>query len=199
MRSTVSKLGRPLLTRSLAQPLYQFNSRAALFSSETYSSAEEETAAASTTLPLAELKVHDTIKKRLARKGITELYEIQHKVLAPIMEGLDVIGKSKTGSGKTIAFGLPIIEALLANPVRPGRHQATNLIIVPTRELCKQVATELESVAGNQCRVFAVYGGVSYGPQVAEFSNGVDILVGTPGRILDHLQQGNNHNNQTIQ
>jgi superfamily II DNA/RNA helicase len=145
----------------------------------------------SKSLAIADLDFDDNIKTRLQKRGISELYEIQHKVFKPMQEGLDVIGKSKTGSGKTLAFGLPVVDAALKNRSRPSPNQTNNLIIVPTRELCKQVADEITRIAGGSLNILAVYGGVPYGPQVSQMMRGVDILIGTPGRILDHIQQGN--------
>jgi len=101
-----------------------------------------------------------------------------------------VIGQSETGSGKTAAFCIPAVEL-----VDPGRHATQVLILVPTRELATQVTGEVRKLAGTPSRVrsFAVYGGAAYEPQFAELRRGVHVLVGTPGRLVDHLARGTLH------
>src|SRR5688572_6391994 len=118
--------------------------------------------------------------------GITEPTPIQARTLPLLLEGRDVIGQARTGSGKTLAFGLPLVER-----VRSGRGTAQALVLTPTRELATQVATVLGQVArGHRSRVVELVGGRSFGPQASALRSGAEIVVGTPGRVLDHLKQG---------
>ena len=98
-------------------------------------------------------------------------------------------GQARTGTGKTLGFGIPIIDQVDAKNIEGAPPQA--LVVVPTRELCLQVATDLE-VAGKQrkVRVLALYGGRAFEPQIESLQRGVDIVVGTPGRLIDLYQQG---------
>ena len=97
----------------------------------------------------------------------------------------DIIGQAQTGTGKTAAFGLPILEKITPNS---GSVQA--LILVPTRELALQVTDELQSFKHNNVIISAIYGGASMSEQLRRLKKGVDIVVGTPGRILDHIRRG---------
>jgi ATP-dependent RNA helicase DeaD len=132
-----------------------------------------------------------TLKEELERAvrelGFTEFTEIQKKVIPLILEGKDVIGQAYTGSGKTLAFGLPSLE-------RIERGQGIQmLVIVPTRELCNQNTREMRKFAKHmQVRISEIYGGVSLQPQTEQLRT-ADIIVGTPGRLLDHLTRGNMH------
>jgi len=119
----------------------------------------------------------------LKRFGFKEPSEIQEKAIPIVLAGKDIIGGSATGSGKTLAFASPIIENLKPN------KEVQALILTPTRELAEQVATSIRDFGKNKkLSVLAVYGGVSIGPQIREIST-TDVLVGTPGRILDHLNR----------
>ncbi len=123
----------------------------------------------------------------LAKKGITTPTLIQERAIPPLLTGRDVIGQSRTGSGKTIAFGLPLVQRI--DPRLP-RLQA--LILVPTRELASQVAEVLMMLdAGRGLRIAELIGGRSLGPQRDALLAGAQIAVGAPGRVLDHLRQGN--------
>ena len=120
------------------------------------------------------------------RAGWTELMPVQAKTIPYILARRDLMIQSRTGSGKTGAFILPILERL---DNRQNVCQA--LVLVPTRELARQVAKEAETLAGDTgIRTVAVYGGVGYGPQLEAFEKGFQLVVGTPGRILDHLLKG---------
>jgi ATP-dependent RNA helicase DeaD len=112
---------------------------------------------------------------------------IQSATLAPLLAGRDVIGQARTGSGKTLAYALPLLERL--QKVRPGVQA---LVLLPTRELAVQVAGVVQDLAGRSGpRVAVLYGGKPYRQQVAALRAGAQIVVGTPGRTLDHLRQGN--------
>ena len=123
----------------------------------------------------------------LARMEIETPTLIQERAIPPLLAGRDVVGQSRTGSGTTIAFGLPLVERL-----DPRVRQVQALVLVPTRELASQVAEVLAALdAGRGLRVAQLIGGRSLGPQREALRDGAQIAVGAPGRVLDHLRQGN--------
>ncbi len=119
--------------------------------------------------------------------GITEPFPIQAMTLPLALDGHDIIGQAKTGTGKTLGFGIPLLQRLTV----PGDGNPQALVVVPTRELCVQVTSDL-AIAGKlrDIRILAVYGGRSYEPQVEALRGGIDVVVGTPGRLLDLARQG---------
>ena len=125
-------------------------------------------------------------------KGIEELFPIQARTLEHILEGKDVVGRARTGSGKTLAFVIPVVEKLLGDMARPAvRSRAPQvLVMAPTRELVMQIAREYEAVVGDDLNVAAIYGGTPYAPQETALRRGVDIVVGTPGRVQDLIDKG---------
>ncbi|HEX9014944.1 MAG TPA: DEAD/DEAH box helicase [Chloroflexota bacterium] len=134
-----------------------------------------------------ELSVGAAVLAALSEMGIDSPTPIQSQAIPPLLEGKDVIGQARTGSGKTLAFGIPIVER--CDPTLRGVQA---LILTPTRELAIQVASVLEQVAAaRQLWVTLVYGGTQMGPEVDKLRNGAQIVVGTPGRVLDHLWNGN--------
>jgi len=137
---------------------------------------------------LPETRIEDLpgpLRDAAARAGWTRLMPVQAKTIPYLLAERDLIIQSRTGSGKTGAFLLPILEK-----IDPGRADCQALILAPTRELANQVAKEAEVLSGDTgARTVAVYGGVAYGPQIEGFKKGAHIVVGTPGRILDHLEQ----------
>jgi superfamily II DNA/RNA helicase len=137
----------------------------------------------------ADLGVRPETVEALASAGITHAFAIQEYALPIAMRGTDLIGQAPTGTGKTLGFGLPLLERVLApSEGADGRPQA--LIVVPTRELGIQVARDLAAAGSTRgVRVLAIYGGVAYEPQVETLKKGVEILVGTPGRLLDLAKQ----------
>jgi ATP-dependent RNA helicase DeaD len=121
--------------------------------------------------------------KALEAMSISEPTPIQGAAIPPLLEGRDVIGQACTGSGKTLAFGLPLVNAV---DERSGALQA--LVLVPTRELAQQVGGVLKLIsAGTGLRLAVLYGGQAIGPQQETLRRGCQIVVGTPGRILDLL------------
>ncbi|GIH47878.1 hypothetical protein Mro03_30570 [Microbispora rosea subsp. rosea] len=125
----------------------------------------------------------------LARQGITEPFPIQRAAIPDILAGYDVLGRGQTGSGKTLAFGLPTLTRIAGEKARPGRPRA--LVLVPTRELALQVADTLEPLGrGLSLRTRTVVGGMSMGRQIDDLRRGVDIVVATPGRLTDLIEQG---------
>jgi len=143
----------------------------------------------------ADLGVQAPIVQALAGVGITHPFPIQAMTLPVALTGHDIIGQAKTGTGKTLGFGIPLLQRVVAPGEEgfdvleaPGKPQA--LVVVPTRELAVQVAGDL-ATAGKlrSVRVLTVYGGRAYEPQVEALTKGVEVVVGTPGRLLDLAQQ----------
>jgi superfamily II DNA/RNA helicase len=132
------------------------------------------------------LGVADDLVAALAAQGITEPFPIQELTIPDALAGRDLCGKAKTGSGKTLAFGIPLLERVgAAKPRRP-----TALVLVPTRELANQVKDVLVPLGRVRNRsVLAVYGGVAMAPQVDALARGVEVVVGTPGRLIDLLER----------
>ncbi len=127
------------------------------------------------------------LQEAVRNAGWTHLMPIQAKTIPYLLQGRDVMAQSRTGSGKTGAFLLPILQK-----IDPSRRSTQALVLAPTRELAVQVAGEAEKLsAGSQVRSAVLYGGVSYGPQLKALQKGAHLVVGTPGRILDHLMRNN--------
>jgi superfamily II DNA/RNA helicase len=130
----------------------------------------------------------------LAHAGITEPFPIQEMTIPTALAGTDMIGQARTGTGKTLAFGLPLLQRIIS-PDEPeyagaedGQPQA--LVLTPTRELAVQVGEDLTSASmRRRMRILTLYGGRAYEPQIASLRAGVDVVVGTPGRILDLMGQ----------
>ncbi len=140
----------------------------------------------------AQLGVPAALTAVLDRAGITQPFPIQTATLPDALAGRDVLGRGRTGSGKTYAFALPMLARLAASgtPRQPGRPRA--LVLAPTRELATQIATAIQPLAeALGMRTLTVFGGVGHGPQTSGLRRGVDVLVACPGRLADHLQQGN--------
>ena len=127
------------------------------------------------------------VRKAIAERGYTHPTPVQAKAFAPVMAGKDVIVRSKTGTGKTAAFGIPLLEK-----IAKGEKKVKALIMCPTRELAMQVAAELTELAKyREVRVTAIYGGASMKVQEDALDEGSAIIVGTPGRVYDHIQRKN--------
>ncbi|RVV98713.1 DEAD/DEAH box helicase [Mesobaculum littorinae] len=134
------------------------------------------------------LGLQPALTTALARQGITDPSPIQTKAIPHAMQGRDVMGLAQTGSGKTLAFGLPILEALLAEPEKAAPKTVRGLVLAPTRELARQITESLGALAeGTGLRIGLVVGGVSPRGQAQRLARGTDILVATPGRLIDHL------------
>ncbi len=135
----------------------------------------------------AELGLDDPILQALEALEFHHPTPIQAAVIRPMLEGRDVIGRARTGSGKTAAFGLPLLENL-----EPGVRGVKALVLCPTRELALQVSKALQSFATRmKVRFATVYGGAPYPPQIKALRGGAQVVVGTPGRLIDHLERGN--------
>ena len=135
-----------------------------------------------------DFNIRSEIKEAIEDMGFTKTTPIQSMAIPDALKGIDIIGQAQTGSGKTIAFAVPILEKIFIPDKSP---QA--IILCPTRELCMQVADEI-SKAGSKIKklkVLAVYGGQPIGKQTRVLKKGVHIVVGTPGRVIDHIERGN--------
>jgi superfamily II DNA/RNA helicase len=133
-----------------------------------------------------DLGVDDVLCDALEAQGITHPFPIQELALPLALDGNDLIGQARTGTGKTLAFGLPLLQRL-----DPSRKVTQALVIVPTRELCVQVHEDLKVGAEKGLSTISVYGGTPYEAQIEALTTGVHVVVGTPGRLLDHLNRGN--------
>ncbi len=126
----------------------------------------------------------------LKRAGYTAPTPIQNQAIPLALEGHDILGLAQTGTGKTLAFGLPLVQHLLAEPGKPAPKTAKALILAPTRELVNQIADHLRALTdGTKIRVATVVGGQSISKQILLLSRGVDILVATPGRLMDLMDR----------
>jgi len=139
-------------------------------------------------------QLSSVIQQNLASLGYEVPTPVQAKAIPPALQGRDVIGSAQTGTGKTAAFGLPMIERLLhrteGNPLRPRQPRA--LVLTPTRELALQVNESLVGFGRNTgLRNVAIFGGVGMQPQIDALRRGLHIAVATPGRLIDHMEQGN--------
>jgi superfamily II DNA/RNA helicase len=134
-----------------------------------------------------ELGVSEDVAATLASHGIVSPFPIQTLAIPLAMKGHDLIGQARTGTGKTMAFTLPLLHTITPGQA-DGKPQA--LVVVPTRELASQVARDVELAVGPRAmRVMVIYGGRAYEPQLEALRRGVDIVVGTPGRLLDLAKQ----------
>ncbi|XP_071508487.1 ATP-dependent RNA helicase DDX50-like [Diadema antillarum] len=125
--------------------------------------------------------------ERLKAKGINFLFPIQANTFIPISEGFDVIGQARTGTGKTLSFVLPLVEKLQQIPQKSGRPPVV-LALAPTRELAKQISEYFEFISPHLSTA-CIYGGTAYWPQESAIRRGLDVVVGTPGRILDYIRK----------
>ncbi|MFV0575417.1 MAG: ATP-dependent RNA helicase DbpA [Vibrio sp.] len=138
-------------------------------------------------MAFSQLALEPALLENLTSMGYESMTPIQADSLPLILAGKDVIGQGKTGSGKTAAFGLGLLHHLNVK-----RFRVQSLVLCPTRELADQVANEIRKLARNihNIKVLTLCGGMPFGPQIGSLEHGAHILVGTPGRILDHLEKG---------
>ena len=134
-------------------------------------------------LTFAALGCSEALLAALAKRGFETPMAVQAQTIRPGIEGRDLLVQSRTGSGKTLAYGLPLLQRLSEE-----RHTQA-LVLLPTRELAQQVAAELHTLVP-KLPIALLVGGVSYPPQLRSLSLGAQVVVGTPGRVMDHLQRG---------
>jgi superfamily II DNA/RNA helicase len=133
-----------------------------------------------------DVEVPATIARALEEMGFVTPTEVQARAIPPLREGKDLIGQAQTGTGKTAAFGIPIIEK-----IEPSTSYVQALILTPTRELCVQVTEEIARIGQFRgVRAVAIYGGSSMDRQIEALKRGVPVVVGTPGRVLDLIRRG---------
>ncbi len=143
----------------------------------------------------ADFDVEEEICAALAAKGITHPFPIQALTLPVALKGQDIIGQAKTGTGKTLGFGIPLLMDTLGPGEEgwdedPAAGSPQGLVVLPTRELAKQVAEELSTAAANRTvRIVQVYGGRAYEPQIEALEKGAEVVVGTPGRLIDLMDR----------
>jgi ATP-dependent RNA helicase RhlE len=136
-----------------------------------------------------QLNIGEPVLRALQSLGFTEPTAIQEQAIPAALAGRDVLGTAQTGTGKTVAFLLPGLEYLLENM---STHEPRMVVLAPTRELAVQIADEARKLARfTNLRIATIYGGVSINHQTEELRAGVDLLVATPGRLLDHMRRGN--------
>jgi ATP-dependent RNA helicase RhlE len=148
-----------------------------------------------TLIGFTDLGLRPELLKAVQEAGYSSPTPIQQKAIPLALEGRDLIGLAQTGTGKTASFTLPIIERLLEEGyghVKTGAHRVRVLVLTPTRELCVQVDESFRKYGKHTTlRVASVYGGVPVEPQTKELRKGVDVIVATPGRLLDHMERQN--------
>ena len=138
-------------------------------------------------MSFSSFKLHPQIAASVKALGYKTPTPIQVQAIPPVLAGKDVMGLAQTGTGKTAAFVLPILERLLPGP----RGKVRTLIIAPTRELAEQIHVSIGELGRNTHLLSCtIYGGVGASPQIQKLRAGVDIVVACPGRLLDHLSQG---------
>ncbi len=147
------------------------------------------------TQAFTELSLAEPLARAVAEMGFTTLTPIQAQAIPVVLEGRDVMGAAQTGTGKTAAFSLPLLQRMLKHEnasTSPARHPVRALVLLPTRELADQVAEQIKLYAKyTQLRSAVVFGGMDMKPQTAELKKGVEVLVATPGRLLDHIEARN--------
>ena len=140
--------------------------------------------------PFADMGIDHRINANIAAMGLTRPTPIQEKGIPSIVEGRDVLGLAQTGTGKTAAFGLPMLTRLIKYGKKPDPRTCRALILAPTRELATQIATNIDAYAeGTPIRSFRVVGGASINVQTERMSRGVDVLIATPGRLMDLIER----------
>ncbi len=147
------------------------------------------------TAPYSTLSLAEPLKRAVADMGYENMTPIQAQAIPVVLTGKDVMGAAQTGTGKTAAFSLPLLQRLLKHEntsTSPARHPVRALVLLPTRELADQVAQQIKLYAKyTNLRSAVVFGGMDMKPQTLELKKGVEVLVATPGRLLDHIEAKN--------
>lgn len=136
-------------------------------------------------------RISEEIKKSLSKLGFKKPTDIQFKAIPPIMKGEDVLAIAQTGTGKTAAFAIPVLDRIQFSKNRKRGDGIKCVVMVPTRELALQITEVFNEIGrGTRVNTFCVFGGVEQGPQIAKLEAGIDVLVATPGRLFDLVSQG---------
>ncbi|GAB2464449.1 DEAD/DEAH box helicase [Comamonas humi] len=147
------------------------------------------------TSSFSNLQLAEPLMRAIAEMGFTSMTPIQAQAIPVVLTGKDVMGAAQTGTGKTAAFSLPLLQRMMAHEnssASPARHPVRALVLLPTRELADQVAQQVAQFAKHtKLRSAVVFGGMDMKPQTLELKKGVEILVATPGRLLDHIEAKN--------
>ncbi|MEP7056230.1 MAG: DEAD/DEAH box helicase, partial [Caldimonas sp.] len=151
--------------------------------------------AAPVSLEFSSVGLAPSLQRAVADQGYTTMTPIQAKAIPYVLAGRDIMGAAQTGTGKTAAFSLPLLHKMLRHEnasMSPARHPVRALVIAPTRELADQVADNIKGYAAHsKLRCAVVFGGIDMKPQTLELKAGVEVLVATPGRLLDHIEAKN--------
>ena len=141
---------------------------------------------------LSKFRIQKPTRKILKERGVKYLFPIQYLTFDHVYNGKDLIGQARTGTGKTLSFVLPLLERLREEDSLSKSHGRVPAVLVmaPTRELANQVHVEVRALAPDEMTSHCIYGGAAYEPQERAIRRGLDVLVGTPGRILDFMNQG---------
>jgi superfamily II DNA/RNA helicase len=146
-------------------------------------------------MAFAQLQLAEPLARAVAEMGYSSMTPIQAQAIPVVLQGRDVMGAAQTGTGKTAAFALPLLQRLMKHEnssTSPARHPVRALVLLPTRELADQVAQQVKLYAKyTQLRSTVVFGGIDMKPQTIELKKGVEVLVATPGRLLDHIEAKN--------
>ena len=147
------------------------------------------------TASFSKLALAEPLARAVAEMGYESMTPIQAQAIPVVLTGKDVMGAAQTGTGKTAAFALPLLQRLMKHEntsTSPARHPVRALVLLPTRELADQVAQQVKLYAKyTNLRSAVVFGGIDMKPQTAELKRGVEVLVATPGRLLDHIEAKN--------
>jgi ATP-dependent RNA helicase RhlE len=151
--------------------------------------------AAPVTMKFSSLGLASVLEKAVAESGYTTMTPIQAKAIPIVLAGRDVMGAAQTGTGKTAAFSLPLLHKMMKHEnssASPARHPVRALVLAPTRELADQVAKNIKTYSKHtKLRAMVVFGGIDMKPQTLELKTGVEVLIATPGRLLDHIEAKN--------
>lgn len=146
-------------------------------------------------MQFSSLGLAPVLEKAVAESGYTTMTPIQAKAIPIVLSGRDVMGAAQTGTGKTAAFSLPLLQKMLKHEnssASPARHPVRALVLAPTRELADQVAKNIKAYSKHtKLRAMVVFGGIDMKPQTLELKTGVEVLIATPGRLLDHIEAKN--------
>ncbi|MFY8054943.1 MAG: DEAD/DEAH box helicase, partial [Limnohabitans sp.] len=147
------------------------------------------------TTSFSHLQLAPVLARAVAEMGYESMTPIQAQAIPVVLTGQDVMGAAQTGTGKTAAFSLPLLQRLMKHEntsTSPARHPVRALVLLPTRELADQVAQQVKLYAKySNLRSAVVFGGMDMKPQTLELKKGVEVLVATPGRLLDHIEAKN--------